>query len=59
MLQLPVQAFRQPIETAMSPLWRERCATVASRYASMNTAERIAEILKNVDLTIEKRFVDL
>ena len=52
-------SIQTAIETAMSPLWRERCATVASRYASMNTAERIAEILKNVDLTIEKRFVDL
>jgi UDP-hydrolysing UDP-N-acetyl-D-glucosamine 2-epimerase len=53
------QEIQTAIETALSPIWRERCAKTVSSYKSSNTAQRIADTLKNVKLNLHKTFFDL
>ena len=47
------------IETALSPTWRERCAKTVSSYKSSNTAQLIADTLKNAELNLHKTFFDI
>jgi UDP-N-acetylglucosamine 2-epimerase (non-hydrolysing)/GDP/UDP-N,N'-diacetylbacillosamine 2-epimerase (hydrolysing) len=47
------------IETALSPNWRERCAKTVSNYKLSNTAQLIADTLKNADLNLHKTFFDM
>ena len=53
------QEIQTAIETALSPNWRERCAQAVSSYKSSNTAQRIADTLKNADLNLHKTFFDI
>lgn len=53
------QEIQTAIETALSPTWRERCSKSVSAYGSGNTAQEIADILKNAELTLHKIFFDL
>ena len=53
------QEIQTAIETALSPTWRERCAKTVSSYKSSNTAQRIADTLKNVELNLHKTFFDI
>jgi UDP-N-acetylglucosamine 2-epimerase (non-hydrolysing)/GDP/UDP-N,N'-diacetylbacillosamine 2-epimerase (hydrolysing) len=47
------------IETALSPSWRERCAKTVSNYKLSNTAQLVADTLKNADLNLHKTFFDM
>ena len=53
------QAIQTAIETALSPTWRERCAKTVSSYKSSNTAQLIADTLKNAELNLHKTFFDI
>jgi UDP-N-acetylglucosamine 2-epimerase len=53
------QEIQTAIETALSPNWRERCAKTVSSYKSSNTAQRIADTLKNTEINLHKTFFDL
>ena len=53
------QEIQTAIETALSSTWRERCSKSVSAYGSGNTAQDIADILKNAELTLHKIFFDL
>ncbi|MFM8779056.1 MAG: UDP-N-acetylglucosamine 2-epimerase [Acidimicrobiaceae bacterium] len=53
------QEIQTAIETALSPTWRERCAKTVSSYKSNNTAQLIADILKNAELNLHKTFFDI
>ncbi|MFM8687813.1 MAG: UDP-N-acetylglucosamine 2-epimerase, partial [Acidimicrobiaceae bacterium] len=50
------QEIQTAIETALSPTWRERCAKTVSSYKSNNTAQHIADTLKNAELNLNKTF---
>ena len=47
------------IETALSSTWRERCAETVSSYKLSNTAQLIADTLKNAELNLHKTFFDI
>ncbi|MFM8248528.1 MAG: UDP-N-acetylglucosamine 2-epimerase [Acidimicrobiaceae bacterium] len=53
------QKIQTAIETALSPTWRERCAKTVSSYKSNNTAQHIADTLKNAELNLNKTFFDI
>ena len=53
------QEIQTAIETALSPTWRERCAKTVSSYKSSNTAQLIADTLKNADFNLHKTFFDI
>ncbi|MFM8942092.1 MAG: UDP-N-acetylglucosamine 2-epimerase [Acidimicrobiaceae bacterium] len=53
------QEIQTAIETALSPTWRERCAKTVSSYKSSNTAQFIADTLKNAELNLHKTFFDI
>ena len=53
------QEIQTAIETALSPIWRERCAKTVSSYKSSNTAQLIADTLKNAELNLHKTFFDI
>ena len=53
------QEIQTAIETALSPTWRERCAKTVSSYKSSNTAQLIADTLKNAELNLHKAFFDI
>jgi UDP-N-acetylglucosamine 2-epimerase (non-hydrolysing)/GDP/UDP-N,N'-diacetylbacillosamine 2-epimerase (hydrolysing) len=53
------QEIQTAIETTLSPNWRERCAKTVSSYKSSNTAQRIADTLKNTEINLHKTFFDL
>ena len=53
------QEIQTAIETALSPNWRERCAETVSSYRSSNTAQLIADTLKNAELNLHKTFFDI
>jgi UDP-N-acetylglucosamine 2-epimerase (non-hydrolysing)/GDP/UDP-N,N'-diacetylbacillosamine 2-epimerase (hydrolysing) len=53
------QEIQTAIETALSPNWRERCAQTVSSYKSSNTAQLIADTLKNAELNLYKTFFDI
>ena len=53
------QEVQTAIETALSPTWRERCAKTVSSYKSSNTAQLIADTLKNAELNLHKTFFDI
>ncbi len=53
------QEIQTAIETALSPTWRERCAQTVSSYKSSNTAQLIADTLKNADFNLHKTFFDI
>jgi UDP-N-acetylglucosamine 2-epimerase (non-hydrolysing)/GDP/UDP-N,N'-diacetylbacillosamine 2-epimerase (hydrolysing) len=53
------QEIQTAIETALSPTWRERCAKTVSSYKSSNTAQLIADTLKNEELNLHKTFFDI
>jgi UDP-hydrolysing UDP-N-acetyl-D-glucosamine 2-epimerase len=53
------QEIQTAIETALSPNWRERCAETVSSYRSSNTAQLIADTLKNAELNVHKTFFDI
>ena len=53
------QEIQTAIETALSPNWRERCAETVSSYKSSNTAQLIADTLKNAELNLHKTFFDI
>ena len=53
------QEIQTAIETALSPTWRERCAKTVSSYKSSNTAQLIADTLKNTELNLHKTFFDI
>ncbi|MFM7258201.1 MAG: UDP-N-acetylglucosamine 2-epimerase, partial [Acidimicrobiaceae bacterium] len=53
------QEIQTAIETALSPTWRERCAKTVSSYESNNTAQHIADTLKNAELNLNKTFFDI
>jgi UDP-N-acetylglucosamine 2-epimerase (non-hydrolysing)/GDP/UDP-N,N'-diacetylbacillosamine 2-epimerase (hydrolysing) len=53
------QKIQTAIETALSPTWRERCAQTVSSYKSSNTAQLIADTLKNAELNLHKTFFDI
>jgi UDP-N-acetylglucosamine 2-epimerase (non-hydrolysing)/GDP/UDP-N,N'-diacetylbacillosamine 2-epimerase (hydrolysing) len=53
------QKIQTAIETALSPTWRERCAQTVSSYKSSNTAQLIADTLKNADFNLHKTFFDI
>ena len=53
------QEIQTAIETALSPTWRERCAKTVSSYKSSNTAQLIADTLKNAELNLHKPFFDI
>jgi UDP-N-acetylglucosamine 2-epimerase (non-hydrolysing)/GDP/UDP-N,N'-diacetylbacillosamine 2-epimerase (hydrolysing) len=53
------QKIQTAIETALSPTWRERCAQTVSSYKSSNTAQRIADTLKNTEINLHKTFFDI
>ena len=53
------QKIQTAIETALSPTWRERCAKTVSSYKSNNTAQLIADTLKNAELNLNKTFFDI
>jgi UDP-N-acetylglucosamine 2-epimerase (non-hydrolysing)/GDP/UDP-N,N'-diacetylbacillosamine 2-epimerase (hydrolysing) len=53
------QEIQTAIETALSPTWRERCAKTVSSYTSSNTAQLIADTLKNAELNLHKTFFDI
>ncbi|MFM8652225.1 MAG: UDP-N-acetylglucosamine 2-epimerase [Acidimicrobiaceae bacterium] len=53
------QEIQTAIETALSPTWRERCAMTVSSYESSNTAQLIADTLKNAELNLHKTFFDI
>ena len=53
------QEIQTAIETALSPNWRERCAETVSSYKSSNTAQLIADTLKNAELNVHKTFFDI
>ncbi|MFM9071651.1 MAG: UDP-N-acetylglucosamine 2-epimerase [Acidimicrobiaceae bacterium] len=53
------QEIQTAIETALSPTWRERCAKTVSSYKSNNTAQLIADTLKNAELNLHKTFFDI
>ena len=53
------QEIQTSIETALSPTWRERCAKTVSSYKSSNTAQLIADTLKNAELNLHKTFFDI
>ena len=53
------QEIQTAIETALSPTWRERCAKTVSSYKSSNTAQLIADTLKNAELNLHKTFFDI
>ncbi|MFM8521971.1 MAG: UDP-N-acetylglucosamine 2-epimerase, partial [Acidimicrobiaceae bacterium] len=53
------QEIQTAIETALSPTWRERCAKTVSSYKSNNTAQHIADTLKNAELNLNKTFFDI
>jgi len=50
--------IRTAIETALSPSWKARCLATTSKYGSGNTANSIADTLKNAKLTTQKIFFD-
>jgi UDP-hydrolysing UDP-N-acetyl-D-glucosamine 2-epimerase len=50
--------IRTAIETALSPSWKARCHATTSKYGSGNTANSIADTLKNAKLTTQKIFFD-
>jgi UDP-N-acetylglucosamine 2-epimerase (non-hydrolysing)/GDP/UDP-N,N'-diacetylbacillosamine 2-epimerase (hydrolysing) len=50
--------IRTAIETALSPSWKTRCLVATSKYGSGNTANSIADTLKNTKLTTQKIFFD-
>ena len=52
------QEIQTAIETALSPNWRERCAETVNSYKSSNTAQLIADTLKNAELNLHKTFFD-
>ena len=49
---------RTAIKTALSPSWKARCLATTSKYGSGNTANSIADTLKNTKLTTQKIFFD-
>lgn len=51
--------IRVAIETALSPSWKSRCLSTVSKYGSGNTANNIADTLKNAKLTTQKTFFDV
>ena len=53
------QEIQTAIETALSPTWRERCAQTVSSYKLSNTAQLIADTLKNAELNLHKTFFDI
>ena len=53
------QEIQTAIETALSPNWRERCAETVSSYKWSNTAQLIADTLKNAELNLHKTFFDI
>ena len=53
------QEIQTAIETALSPTWRERCAQTVSSYKLSNTAQLIADTLKNEELSLRKTFFDI
>ncbi|MFZ9165842.1 MAG: UDP-N-acetylglucosamine 2-epimerase [Ilumatobacteraceae bacterium] len=53
------QEIQTAIETALSPTWRERCAQTVRSYKSSNTAQLIADTLKNEELSLHKTFFDI
>jgi UDP-N-acetylglucosamine 2-epimerase (non-hydrolysing)/GDP/UDP-N,N'-diacetylbacillosamine 2-epimerase (hydrolysing) len=53
------QKIQTAIETALSPNWRERSAQTVSSYKSSNTAQLIADTLKNADFNLHKTFFDI
>ncbi|MFM9094555.1 MAG: UDP-N-acetylglucosamine 2-epimerase [Acidimicrobiaceae bacterium] len=53
------QKIQTAIETALSTTWRERCAKTVSSYKSNNTAQHIADTLKNAELNLNKTFFDI
>ena len=53
------QEIQTAIETALSPNWRERCAETVNSYKSSNTAQLIADTLKNAELNLHKTFFDI
>ena len=53
------QEIQTAIDTALSPNWRERCAETVSSYKSSNTAQLIADTLKNAELNVHKTFFDI
>ena len=53
------QEIQTAIETALSPTWRERCAKTVSSYKSSNTAQLIADTLKNAEFNLHKTFFDI
>ena len=53
------QKIQTAIETALSPTWRERCAQTVSSYKLSNTAQLIADTLKNEELSLRKTFFDI
>jgi GDP/UDP-N,N'-diacetylbacillosamine 2-epimerase (hydrolysing) len=53
------QEIQTAIETALSPNWRERCAQTVSSYKLSNTAQLIADTLKNEELSLRKTFFDI
>ena len=53
------QEIQTAIETALSPNWRERCAQTVSNYKLSNTAQLIADTLKNEELSLRKTFFDI
>ena len=53
------QEIQTAIETALSPNWRERCAETVNSYKSSNTAQLIADTLKNAELNVHKTFFDI
>ena len=53
------QEIQTAIETTLSPTWRERYAKTVSSYKSSNTAQLIADTLKNTELNLHKTFFDI
>jgi UDP-hydrolysing UDP-N-acetyl-D-glucosamine 2-epimerase len=53
------QEIQTAIETALSPNWREQCAQTVSSYKLSNTAQLIADTLKNEELSLRKTFFDI
>ncbi|MFM8452367.1 MAG: UDP-N-acetylglucosamine 2-epimerase [Acidimicrobiaceae bacterium] len=53
------QEIQTAIETALSPTWRERCAKTVTSYKSSNTAQLIADTLKNAELNLHKTFFNI
>lgn len=58
-VEVSKQQIQNAIETALSPLWRERCTKTQLSYGSNNTAQLIADTLKNAEFNSQKIFFDL